>query len=61
MKVLLNKFFGKCAPSGGDCRSGGYLVRGDKAHLLTLNEAAGVPIIAVSDFLRLLGVPENPT
>jgi predicted nucleic acid-binding protein len=39
----------------------GYLVTGDKAHLLTLKEAAGIPIIAVSVFLRLLGVPENPT
>ena len=39
----------------------GYLVTGDKAHLLALKEAVGIPIVAVSDFLRLLGVPENPT
>jgi predicted nucleic acid-binding protein len=72
MMVLLSKLFEKCAPSGDDCRSemfiecaaeaqAGYLVTGDKAHLLTLKEAAGIPIIAVSVFLRLLGVPENPT
>jgi putative PIN family toxin of toxin-antitoxin system len=38
-----------------------YLVTGDKGHLLVLKEAAGIPIVAVSDFLRLIGVPENPT
>jgi uncharacterized protein len=38
-----------------------HLVTGDKGHLLKLKSAAGVPIIAASDFLRLLGVPENPT
>ena len=37
-----------------------YLVTGDKGHLLSLKQAAGVSIIAVSDFLRVLGVPENP-
>lgn len=37
-----------------------YLVTGDKGHLLSLKQAAGVPIIAASDFLRVLGVPENP-
>jgi putative PIN family toxin of toxin-antitoxin system len=37
-----------------------YLVTGDKGHLLNLKEAAGVPIISASDFLRKLGVPENP-
>ena len=37
-----------------------YLVTGDKAHLLTLKQAGGVPIIAASDFLSFLGVPENP-
>jgi putative PIN family toxin of toxin-antitoxin system len=37
-----------------------YLVTGDKGHLLVLKEAAGIPIVAVSDFLRLIGVPENP-
>jgi len=38
-----------------------YLVTGDKGHLLTLKRAADVAIVAVSDFLRILGVPENPT
>ncbi len=38
-----------------------YLVTGDKAHLLSVKEAAGVPIVSVADFLRLLGAPENPT
>jgi uncharacterized protein len=37
-----------------------YLVTGDKGHLLSLKQAAGVPIVAASDFLRFLGVPENP-
>jgi putative PIN family toxin of toxin-antitoxin system len=37
-----------------------YLVTGDKCHLLNLQHAAGIPIVAASDFLRLLGVPENP-
>src|ERR1039458_1569631 len=30
-------------------------------HLLALKAAAGIPIVTVSDFLRLIGVPENPT
>ena len=38
-----------------------YLVTGDKGHLLSLKQAARVPIIAASDFLRVLGLPENPT
>lgn len=37
-----------------------YLVTGDKSHLLSLKEVASVRIVAASDFLRLLGVPENP-
>ena len=37
-----------------------YLVTGDKGHLLTLQQVAGVPIVAASDFLRRLGQPENP-
>jgi uncharacterized protein len=37
-----------------------YLVTGDKGHLLALKQAGGVPIIAASAFLSLLGVPENP-
>lgn len=31
-----------------------YLVTGDKAHLLSLTEASGIPIIAVSAFFSLL-------
>ena len=31
-----------------------YLVTGDKGHLLSLKEAGGVPIVAVSDFLSSL-------
>jgi uncharacterized protein len=38
-----------------------YLVTGDKAHLLTLQRAGGVAIISASEFLRLLGLPENPS
>jgi putative PIN family toxin of toxin-antitoxin system len=37
-----------------------YLVTGDKSHLLPLQQVEGVSIIAVSHFLRVLGVPENP-
>jgi len=38
-----------------------YLVTGDKAHLLALKAAAVIPIVAVSDFPRLIGAPDNPT
>ena len=31
-----------------------YLVSGDKGHLLTLRQVAGVSIVSASDFLRLL-------
>ena len=48
---------GRSAPGADDRR---LLVTGDKGHLLRLKQAAGIPIIAASDFLRLLGVPENP-
>lgn len=37
-----------------------YLISGDKGHLLALKHAGGIPIVSVSDFLRLLGLPENP-
>ncbi len=37
-----------------------YLVTGDKGHLLHLKQARGISIVAASDFLRVLGVPENP-
>ena len=46
-----------------ECAAGAqadYLVTGDKTHLLTLKQASGIPIVAASDFLRLLGVPANP-
>jgi len=38
-----------------------YLVTGDRGHLLNLKEVAGVRITSAAAFLRLLGVPENPT
>jgi predicted nucleic acid-binding protein len=38
-----------------------YIVTGDKGHLLHLKEASGLSIVAASDFLRLVGMPENPT
>ena len=38
-----------------------YLVTGDKGHLLSLKLAAGVRIIAASEFLHAVGLPENPT
>jgi putative PIN family toxin of toxin-antitoxin system len=38
-----------------------YLVSGDKGHLLSLKQAGGIPIVSASDFLRLLGLPENPS
>ena len=37
-----------------------YLVTGDKGHLLVLKQAGGIPIIAASEFLARLGLPENP-
>jgi len=37
-----------------------WLVTGDKGHLLTLKKAGGVSITSVSDFLQVLGLPENP-
>ena len=38
-----------------------YLVTGDKGHLLVLKELGSVRIVAAADFLRLLGIPENPS
>jgi putative PIN family toxin of toxin-antitoxin system len=38
-----------------------YLVTGDKGHLLALKQAGGISIISPSEFLPLLGLPENPT
>jgi putative PIN family toxin of toxin-antitoxin system len=38
-----------------------YLVTGDKGHLLPLKTVGGTKIIAVSSFLQILGVPENPS
>ena len=37
-----------------------YLVTGDKGHLLALKQAGGIPIVPASEFLRLLGLPDNP-
>jgi putative PIN family toxin of toxin-antitoxin system len=37
-----------------------FLVTGDKSHLLYLGDAYGMPIVSASEFLRLLGTPENP-
>jgi putative PIN family toxin of toxin-antitoxin system len=51
-----DKMFIECAAAA----RADYVVTGDKAHLLTLKQAEGVPIVSASDFLRLLGVPENP-
>ena len=52
-----DEMFVECAAAG----RADYLVTGDKGHLLALKAAAGIPIVTVSDFLRLIGVPENPT
>mgnify|MGYP003493144639 CR=1 FL=1 len=52
-----DEMFIECAVAAG----ADYLVTGDKAHLLTLKQAGVVPIIAASEFLRALGLPENPT
>ncbi len=37
-----------------------YVVTGDKGHLLALKPVAGIPLVAASEFLSLLGLPENP-
>lgn len=37
-----------------------YLVTGDKGHLLSLKQAAGIRIVSAAGFLSLLGFPENP-
>ena len=37
-----------------------YLVTGDKGHLLTLQQVAGVRIVVASDFLRRLDLLEKP-
>jgi len=37
-----------------------FVVTGDKEHLLMLRQVGGIPIVAASDFLRHLGLPENP-
>jgi uncharacterized protein len=38
-----------------------YLVSGDKGHLLARKVLAGVRIVSASEFLSLLGLPENAT
>jgi putative PIN family toxin of toxin-antitoxin system len=52
-----DEMFIECAAEAG----ADFLVTGDKGHLLVLQRAAGTRIIAVSDFLPLIGVPDNPT
>jgi uncharacterized protein len=52
-----DEMFVECAAEAG----ADFLVTGDKGHLLVLKQAAATRIIAVSDFLPLVGVPDNPT
>jgi len=52
-----DEMFIECAVAArADC-----LVTGDKGHLLKLKQPAGIKIVAASDFLPLLGLPENPS
>jgi len=51
-----DEVFIECAVAG----QADYMVAGDKGHLLSLKEAGGVPIVSASDFLGILGAPENP-
>src|SRR5438552_15130138 len=37
-----------------------YIVSGDKAHMLVIKAAGGIPIVSVAHFLSILGLPENP-
>ena len=38
-----------------------FLVTGDKAHLRVVKQVGATAIISVSEFLRALGLPENPS
>ena len=51
-----DEMFIECAVAAG----ADFLVTGDKGHLLALKQAGGIPIVAASEFLPLLGLPENP-
>jgi putative PIN family toxin of toxin-antitoxin system len=51
-----DQVFAECAVAA----QADYLVTGDKGHLLSLKQVEGVPIVSASDFLRFLGLPENP-
>lgn len=52
-----DEMFIKCAVSA----RADYLVTGDKGHLLRLRQVGSTAIVAASEFLRFLGVPENPS
>ena len=54
---MISEMFVECAATA----RADFLVTGDKGHLLARKAAAGIPFVTVSDFLRLIGVPENPT
>jgi putative PIN family toxin of toxin-antitoxin system len=51
-----DEMFIECAVTAG----ADYLVTGDKGHLLFLKQVGNVLIVSASDFLHLLGLPENP-
>jgi putative PIN family toxin of toxin-antitoxin system len=38
-----------------------FVVTGDKGHLLSLRQVADIPIVPVASFLKIIGVPENPS
>jgi putative PIN family toxin of toxin-antitoxin system len=44
-----------------DAAKADYLVTGDRSHILPLNRVGSTTILSVSDFLKELGVPDNPT
>jgi predicted nucleic acid-binding protein len=44
-----------------DAAKADYLVTGDRSHILPLNRIGSTVILSVSDFLKELGVPDNPT
>jgi predicted nucleic acid-binding protein len=52
-----DRMFVECAVAA----NADYLVTGDKSHLLPLKNVGNIRVIAVSDFLKVLGVPENPS
>ncbi len=52
-----DQMFLECA----DVAKADYLVTGDRSHILPLKRVGNASILTVSDFLKDLGVPENPT